>query len=129
VAVTRVTASAVAFVDPSSTTPSDRRPGKGGKRSGVAPCRYARPVPELSRFFGIVVTLNYDDHPPPHFHARYGGQDVAYDLTTMSVLAGRMSPRALGLVAEWARLHRNEILEEWERARRRLPVRRIEPLE
>jgi hypothetical protein len=62
-------------------------------------------MPELSRFFGLVILMFYHDHPPPHFHVRYGGQRAIVDIRTLAVLQGRLSPRALGLVTEWAALH------------------------
>jgi hypothetical protein len=57
-------------------------------------------MPELSRFFGLVVLMFYRDHPPPHFHVRYGRQRAIVDIRTLGVLAVRLSPRALGLVTE-----------------------------
>jgi hypothetical protein len=66
-------------------------------------------LPEISRFFGIVIAMFYNDHPPPHFHVRYGSQRAIVDITTLSVLEGSLSPRALGLVVEWAAQHRAEL--------------------
>jgi len=86
-------------------------------------------VPEVSRFFGIVIFLNYNDHQPPHFHARYAGDTVVVGITSLTVLAGSMKARALGLVLEWAARHKAEILEDWDRARRGQPLLRIDPLE
>ena len=57
-------------------------------------------MPELCRFFGLVILMFYNDHPPPHFHVRYGGQRAIVDIRTLAVLEGRLSPRALGLVTE-----------------------------
>ena len=59
-------------------------------------------VPEISRFYGIIIALFYDDHNPPHFHARYDGDHAAIDMRTMQILEGTLPPRALGLVVEWA---------------------------
>lgn len=86
-------------------------------------------MPELSRFFGLVILMFYNDHPPPHFHVRYGGQRAIVDIRTLAVLEGRLSPRALGLVTEWAALHQSELLEAWDRARRQEPLGQIAPLE
>jgi hypothetical protein len=86
-------------------------------------------VPEISRFFGIVVGMYYDDHEPPHFHVRYGGQKAVIAIRTLQVLEGRLSPRALGMVMEWAALHQAELLENWGLARKQDPLRKIRPLE
>ena len=57
-------------------------------------------MPEISRFFGII-TMNYNDHVPPHFHARYGSDQAIVDIQTLQVLGGRLSLRIIGLVVEW----------------------------
>ena len=62
-------------------------------------------MPEISRFFGITIKMFYEDHNPPHFHAEYSGEKVLIDIRTLSVFAGSLSPRAMGLVVEWATLH------------------------
>jgi hypothetical protein len=85
-------------------------------------------VPEISRFFGIVIRMNFNDHPPPHFHARYGKDNVAIEIATLSVIAGNMAPRAMGLVMEWAAMHREQLVADWELTRDgKLPMA-IEPL-
>lgn len=87
------------------------------------------PVPEISRFFGFVIYMYYNDHAPPHFHARYGGQTALIDIETGGLLRGRLSPRALGLVSEWAALHREELRENWRRAKAHEELLRVAPLE
>lgn len=87
------------------------------------------PVPEISRFFGFVIYMYYNDHAPPHFHARYGGQAALIDIETGGLLRGRLSPRALGLVSEWAALHREELRENWRRAKAHEELLRVAPLE
>mgnify|MGYP001568874756 CR=1 FL=1 len=86
-------------------------------------------MPEISRFFGIIITMNYNDHVPPHFHARYGGDQAIIAIETLRVLGGRLSPRVMGLVVEWALQHREELLEDWRLARESAPLKRIAPLE
>ena len=86
-------------------------------------------MPEISRFLGIIITMNYNDHAPPHFHARYGGEQAIIEIETLHVLGGRLSPRVMGLVVEWALLHRDELLEDWRLARESAPLKRIAPLE
>ena len=55
-------------------------------------------MPELCRFYGIVIHMYYDDHAPPHFHARYGDQEAVLSIKNLMVLSGRLPPRANGLV-------------------------------
>jgi hypothetical protein len=86
-------------------------------------------VPKISEFFGIAIYIYYDDHPPPHFHARYEGRWVRIALDGLNVLSGEISQRALGLVREWARLHQSELDQAWEQAMAGQPLHRIEPLE
>ncbi len=86
-------------------------------------------MPEISRFFGIVIAMFYNDHPPPHFHVRYGGQRAIIDIGALAVLEGSLSPRVLGLVVEWAAQHRDELRANWERARRNETLLPIRPLE
>ena len=85
-------------------------------------------MPEISRFFGIVITMYYDDHPPPHFHARYGGDQILVEIENGRVLAGRFSPRLTGLVQEWLVLHRDELRANWRRARNEEALERIDGL-
>jgi Domain of unknown function (DUF4160) len=86
-------------------------------------------VPEISRFFGIVITMYFSDHPPPHFHARYGKERALVEIDSLTVLAGSLPPRVFGLVTEWGVQHRRELRENWERAERREPPAPITPLE
>jgi hypothetical protein len=86
-------------------------------------------MPEISRFFGIIISMFYNDHTPPHFHAFYGGQKAVIAIESLVLLAGDLSPRAFGLVMEWAAIHRSELLNNWELARRQAPLIKIDPLE
>jgi hypothetical protein len=85
-------------------------------------------VPELSRFFGIVIGMFYDEHGPPHFHARYRDYKISMEIGSGSVV-GRFPPRALLLVQDWARLHEAELLANWRRARAGEPLEPITPME
>lgn len=85
-------------------------------------------MPELARFLGIVIAMYYNDHAPPHFHARYGAYEVTVRIGD-GVVEGRFPRRALSLVLEWYSLHQAELLEDWNLARERRPLRRIDPLE
>jgi hypothetical protein len=84
-------------------------------------------MPEISRFFGIVIFMNYNDHLPPHFHARYQEQEVTVDIET-GLVTGTMSKRALRMVFEWMENHQEELLRNWERARAREDLEKIAPL-
>ena len=86
-------------------------------------------MPEISRFFGIVIQMFYDDHSPPHFHARYGRHHVVISISGLAVLAGSLPPRALGLAMEWATQHRDELAANWALARDKAPLKTISPLE
>lgn len=86
-------------------------------------------MPEISRFLGIVIKMFFDDHNPPHFHAEYGSDRALVDIQTLSMFSGRLSPRVIGLVIEWATLHQKELLEDWDRAQAAQELHRISPLE
>jgi len=85
-------------------------------------------MPEISRFFGIVVKMYYNDHQPPHFHAEYGEHVAEISLDSMEVIAGKLPLRALGLTLEWASVHRAELRDNWDLARAEQPLQSIEPL-
>ncbi len=86
-------------------------------------------MPEISRFFGIIIAMFYNDHAPPHFHVRYGEQRAIIGIDSLTVLGGKLSPRGLGLVMEWAAVHQNELREDWGLAERQAPLKSIAPLE
>ena len=85
-------------------------------------------MPELSRFYGIVINMYYNDHNPAHFHAEYGSNQMVVDANTLAVIGGRLSPRATGLVMEWAAQHQGELLRAWQQARNMEPLDPIDPL-
>lgn len=86
-------------------------------------------MPELSRFFGIVIAMYHRDHLPPHFHARYGGRKAVVSIETLEVLHGRLPPRVLSLVIEWGLSHQVELVDNWRRARKLDSLYPIPPLE
>jgi hypothetical protein len=86
-------------------------------------------MPEIARFFGIVIKMFWDDHNPPHFHAFYGGDEGLIDINAVALFAGHLPPRALGLVIEWTTLHQKDLLNAWNRAQEQQPLGRISPLE
>ncbi len=85
-------------------------------------------MPEISRFYGIVIKMYFDDHNPPHFHAGYGGHNALVEIETQAIIAGKLPPRATGLIAEWASLHQKELLAAWWRAFNREAPGKIDPL-
>jgi hypothetical protein len=86
-------------------------------------------MPELSRFFGLIVRMYYDDHGPPHVHVEYQGNKAKIDFQG-NVLRGDLRSRtALRLVREWIDLNANSLQEDWDLARAGMPLNKIEPLE
>ena len=71
-------------------------------------------MPEICRFLGIVITMYFDEHNPPHFHVRYNEHRASMAIESLNVIAGELPARVRGLVEEWAELHRWELLEMWE---------------
>ncbi len=86
-------------------------------------------MPELSRFYGIIIRMFYGDHAPPHFHAVYQGEQVQISIETLAVMNGSMRRRALSLVLEWSALHQDELRQAWELASRNQEPSKIAPLE
>jgi hypothetical protein len=86
-------------------------------------------MPEISRFFGIVIAIYYSDHEPAHFHARYGSQRARFAIEDLRLLDGDLSPRARGLAIEWASQHQAELRANWARAGRHEPLESIAGLE
>lgn len=85
-------------------------------------------MPVISVFFGIIIRMFYDDHNPPHIHVEYEGNKALLDFRG-NILKGDLKSRtALKLVREWIDEHHDELLEDWELARRGLEMKKIEPL-
>lgn len=88
-----------------------------------------RKMPEVSRFFGIVIRMYFDEHNPPHFHAIYSGNEAQVGIDPIVVHAGQLPHRAISMVIEWAALHQPELIDNWNRLKKDQAVQRIEPLE
>lgn len=86
-------------------------------------------MPEVSRFFGIVIRMYYDEHLPPHFHALYGEYEVQVGIDPIKILEGKLPRRAVSMVIEWAALHQHELMNNWEGLRKEQSIVKIEPLE
>lgn len=85
-------------------------------------------MPEICRFFGIVIAVFYADHNPPHFHARYESYKATISIEDLKIIEGVLPPRVLGLVIEWAVMHRKELSKEWKLAMEKKPLFAIDPL-
>jgi Domain of unknown function (DUF4160) len=85
-------------------------------------------VPTISRFMGIVIAMFFDDHGPPHFHARHAEGSAKVRMDTVEVIDSSLPRRQLRLVLAWAELHQDELLENWRLARAGETLREIEPL-
>jgi Domain of unknown function (DUF4160) len=89
-------------------------------------------MPTISIFFSLKIMMFWNDHAPPHFHAAYVGQtdDAIINIFPLEVVQqGSLKRRALGLILDWAELHRDELLANWELARQGQPLNQIAPLE
>jgi hypothetical protein len=85
-------------------------------------------MPELSRFYGIIIYMFWKDHAPPHFHAEYGDNEALILIGTWEIYRGALPARALKLVREWAELHKEEIRQQWAEAVASQPLKKIDPL-
>jgi hypothetical protein len=85
-------------------------------------------MPTISAFYGILIRMFFNDHPPPHFHARYGEFEATVDLGTLEVVQGDLPRRALNPVQERATIHREELLQDWRFCRENRAPAKIEPL-
>lgn len=86
-------------------------------------------MPEISRFLGVIIVMYYNDHLPPHFHARYGSKRARFAIENLHMIEGDIGPRVRGLVVEWASQHHEELRREWDLARNGHPLFPIAPLE
>jgi hypothetical protein len=86
-------------------------------------------MPEISRFFGIIVFMYFDEHNPPHFHAKYSDERAVISIGELKVLEGSLPKRALALVLEWANEHRDELMNNWNNMQATGEFSKIAPLE
>ena len=85
-------------------------------------------MPEVSRFYGIIIALYYNEHNPPHFHAKYVEFKAEIDIRTLQILQGELPKRAKAMVLEWADEHRDDLMQDWELAQQNYELKQIEPL-
>lgn len=85
-------------------------------------------MPTISSFYGILIRMFFNDHAPPHFHARYGDFEATINIDTLEVLQGELPNRALKLVQEWAIIHAEELRENWRLCRENAQPAKLDPL-
>jgi len=85
-------------------------------------------MPEISRFFGIIIRMFYDDHNPPHFHAEYSGKKAVFDFNGNIIKGNLESKTATKLVRDWVDIHVSELEKDWALARASQEINKIEPL-
>lgn len=73
-----------------------------------------KPMPEITRFYGIIIKLFFGDHPPPHFHAVYGEHNALFNIETLEMIEGDLPPRAKKLILEWAAEYQAELSKMWQ---------------
>ena len=85
-------------------------------------------MPEISRFLGISITMYFNDHMPPHFHAEYNNQEAAFAIENLSIIAGSLPPRITGFVIEWASQHQKELMANWSLMNTNGTFKKVPPL-
>ncbi len=85
-------------------------------------------MPIISRFLGIVITMYYNDHSPPHFHAKYGKFEIIVEINS-GIVEGKFPKRALNHVLEWSEIYKEQLLEDWKLAEQHEQLKKIPPLE
>jgi hypothetical protein len=85
-------------------------------------------MPTISVFYGMLIQMYWQDHEPAHFHVRYGGDQAVIAIESLQVIRGRLPSRAVELAREWAKLHQDELLEDWKLCQAKQTPKQIEPL-
>ena len=84
-------------------------------------------MPQISRFYGIIILMNFNDHLPPHFHAWYNEYKITVNIKDGQI-NGIMPGRALKLILEWWDMNRVALMDTWEKAQNGIPLGQIDPL-
>jgi hypothetical protein len=84
-------------------------------------------MPEISRFYGLIILMNFKDHAPPHFHVWYGEFKAIVTIQD-GIVKGEMPQRALKMIFEWLEIHRIELMLDWNLAQKGDKLNKIEPL-
>jgi hypothetical protein len=85
-------------------------------------------MPTISRFFGIIISMYWDEHNPPHFHVRFGEYKCSIDINDVSVTVGKLPKKQERLVLAWTEIHQLELLHNWELCLHDKQPIKIEPL-
>ncbi len=85
-------------------------------------------MPTISMFYGIIISMFYNDHAPPHFHAKYAEFKGTIDIRQLKMTQGNLPRRALALILDWAELHQNELLSDWNLCENKEAPFKIDPL-
>lgn len=85
-------------------------------------------MPEISRFFGAIITMYYNDHQPSHFHVRCNQHKALVSIQSLEIIEGELSSKEFKLIQEWATIHQNKLMDNWELARNNQPLNKIAPL-
>ncbi|MEY8717387.1 DUF4160 domain-containing protein [Francisella philomiragia] len=85
-------------------------------------------MPTISRFFGIIISMYWDEHNPPHFHVRFGEYKCSVSITDIVVIVGELPKKQERLVLAWAEIHQKELLQNWELCQKDKQPMQIEPL-
>jgi hypothetical protein len=83
-------------------------------------------MPTLSMFFGIIIRMWHDDHPPPHIHVEYQGFEALINIATGEVAEGELPRKVASIVKEWSQVHQAELQANWRRAQNFEPLERIQ---
>jgi Domain of unknown function (DUF4160) len=82
-------------------------------------------VPTIAYFYGIAIQMYYNDHNPPHFHARYGGAKGLFRISDGTLIVGELPETAIKLIREWALARRSELEQNWQRGREGRPMEKV----
>ena len=85
-------------------------------------------MPEISRFMGIIIRMYLQDHNPPHFHAFYNDSKALFSIDPLEMVEGNLPPRMHGVVIEWASMHKDELLDNWNKLQNEQKPKKIKPL-
>lgn len=86
-------------------------------------------MPEISRFYGIIIKMYFSDHNPPHFHVEYNSYKAEVEIDTLNIKSGEIPKRVYLLVLEWAINHKVELKRNWELTKSNQQPIKIDPLD